>query len=46
MPDVLTLGGPGAVIDDVRIYDRVFTPAEQCTLIIGGTVAGASCTLP
>jgi hypothetical protein len=46
MPDVLTLGAPGAVVDDVRIYDRVFTPAEQCTWIIGGTVAGRRCTLP
>jgi hypothetical protein len=46
LPDVLTLGAPGTVFDDVRIYDRVFTPAEQCTLIIGGAVAGTSCTLP
>ena len=46
MPDVFTLGAPGTVVDDVRIYDRVFTPAEQCTVIIGGAVAGTSCTLP
>ena len=45
MPDVFTVGGPGMVVDDVRIYDRVFTPAEQCTMIIGGTMEGVGCTL-
>jgi hypothetical protein len=44
--DALYLGTPGTQLDDVRIYDQVFTPAEQCTFLIGGTVAGTTCILP
>lgn len=46
MPDTMYLGGPGAIIDEVKIFNRVFTPAEQCTFVIGGTWNGASCALP
>ena len=47
VPDMLSLGAPSFVaMDDLRIYNQVFTPAEQCTQIIGGTWTGASCTLP
>ena len=33
-------------VDELRIYDTAFTPAEQCTRVIGGTWNGTSCTLP
>ena len=46
IPDALYLGAPTTQLDDVRVYDQVFTPAEQCTFLVGGTVAGATCTLP
>lgn len=46
IPDALYLGAPGTQLDDVRVYDRVFTPAEQCTFLVGGTYAGTTCTLP
>lgn len=46
IPDALYLGAPGTQLDDVRVYDQVFTPAEQCTLVIGGTYTGTTCTLP
>jgi hypothetical protein len=46
MPDTLYLGSGGMMLDDVRIYNTVFTVANQCTQIIGGTWNGTSCTLP
>lgn len=33
-------------VDEVRVFNTVFTPAEQCTRAIGGTWTGTSCTLP
>ena len=33
-------------VDEIRIFDTVFTDAEQCTTVIGGTWAGSGCTLP
>ena len=38
--------GAGLALDDVRVYNSVFTPANQCTQIIGGTWSGSSWTLP
>jgi hypothetical protein len=46
LPDVFSLGAPGAAFDDLRIYNQVFDAAKQCTLIIGGSWTGSSCTLP
>lgn len=46
MPDTMTIGGIGVAMDDLRIYNRTFTQAEQCTLIIGGAWTGSACTLP
>lgn len=45
-PDRLYLGAPGALLDEVKIYNQVFTAAQQCTYVIGGTWTGTSCTLP
>lgn len=44
--DTLYIGGNGSLMDDLRIYDRVFTPEEQCARIIGGAWTGSNCTLP
>jgi hypothetical protein len=35
-------------VDELKIYDTAFTPAEQCTRVIGGTwnTAALTCTLP
>ena len=33
-------------IDDLKIFNRVFTPRGQCLFVIDGTWDGASCTLP
>ena len=44
--DTLYIGGNGAFMDDLRIYDRVFTPAEQCVRIINGVWDGSGCILP
>jgi len=44
--DTLTVGAPGTLLDDVRVYDRVFTIDEQCTQIIGGRFVNGSCALP
>jgi len=44
--DALYIGTAGISLDDVRIYNSVFTPANQCTQIIGGTWNGSACTLP
>jgi len=46
IPDQLYIGAPGMMVDDVRVYNSVFTVANQCTQIIGGTWNGTSCTLP
>lgn len=37
---------PIFAVDDVRIYDTVFSEAEQCTRVIGGTWNGTACSLP
>lgn len=42
-------GGSGRSVfsvDELRVYNAVFTAAQQCTQIIGGTWTGTSCTLP
>lgn len=45
--DRLTIGGGfNMQMDDVKIYNRVFAVAEQCTEVIGGSYAGTTCTLP
>ena len=46
VPDQLVIGMPGAEIDDLRVYDRVFTVAEQCELVMRGTWDGAACNPP
>jgi hypothetical protein len=33
-------------VDDLRLYNAVYAPAEQCTRVMGGTWAGTSCTMP
>ena len=33
-------------VDDLKLYDQVYTQATQCTMIIGGSWTGSSCTLP
>lgn len=33
-------------IDEFRVFDRVFTPAEQCTVVSYGSWNGSSCTVP
>lgn len=45
-PDRLYLGVPNAQLDDVRIYNQVFSPADQCQFVIRGTWTGATCALP
>jgi hypothetical protein len=44
--DVMFVGANGALMDDLRIYDRVMSQAEQCARIINGTWTGANCELP
>jgi hypothetical protein len=45
--DSLSMGtGPGIALDDVRVYNTTFSAADQCTLVIGGTWSGSSCTVP
>ncbi|MCC6995609.1 MAG: choice-of-anchor D domain-containing protein [Deltaproteobacteria bacterium] len=45
--DTISLGAPSFVaMDDLKIYNQVFTVANQCTQVIGGTWTGTSCTLP
>jgi len=47
IPDTLSIGGNGALMDDLRIYDNVFSPAQQCEYIIGGVwTGGSTCALP
>lgn len=45
-PDIMTLAGNGVALDDLRIYNQVFTVAEQCMYIVKGTWTGSACTLP
>lgn len=45
-PDRLYLGVPGALLDEVKIYNQVFSVADQCTYVVRGTWTGSSCTLP
>jgi hypothetical protein len=45
-PDRLYIGVPNASVDDVRIYNQVFSLADQCTYVVRGTWTGSSCTLP
>jgi hypothetical protein len=33
-------------LDDVRIYDKVFSEQEQCTQIVGGSWSNGTCQLP
>lgn len=33
-------------VDDVRVYEEVFTDAEQCTQIVGGAWCDGTCQLP
>jgi hypothetical protein len=44
--DALYIGAGGIMLDDVRIYNTVFTTADQCTEVIGGSWDGTACTLP
>jgi len=44
--DGLYLGTAGITLDDVRVYDHVFTVAEQCSEILAGTWNGQSCAIP
>ena len=51
VPDLLLGSGFGTshfYVDDLKIYDNVYTPATQCTMIIGGTwnSVSAACVLP
>jgi hypothetical protein len=46
IPDRMTLGTPGVSVDDLRIYNQVFSVADQCTHVVRGTWTGSSCTLP
>ncbi|HVZ73925.1 MAG TPA: hypothetical protein VHJ20_16210 [Polyangia bacterium] len=46
MPDTMTLDGGGVTLDELAIYGDVFSVADQCTFLVGGTWTGTSCTLP
>ena len=46
IPDRLYLGAGGIQLDDVRVYDQVFTPKEQCEWLIGGMYTGTTCSPP
>jgi hypothetical protein len=47
IPDFLQIGSIPYLIDDLRVYNRTFSPAAQCTTVIGGTLGDSgSCTLP
>jgi hypothetical protein len=44
---LLYMGYPTSFyVDEVRFYNQVFTPQQQCTSVIGGTWSGTACTLP
>ena len=40
------LGPSVFYIDEFRVYNQVFSIAQQCTDIIGGSWSGTACTLP
>jgi hypothetical protein len=44
IPDSLTLGSPGMIIDEVRIYKRALPDSEICTALLRGTVSGSGCS--
>jgi hypothetical protein len=45
--DRFFVGGAGNTqVDDVRVYNQVFTRAEQCTYVMRGTWTGTACTPP
>ena len=44
--DTLKIAPGGTTVDDLRIYNQTFTPAEQCATIIGGIFGAGGCTLP
>jgi hypothetical protein len=46
LTDIVLGLGSAYYIDELRVYNRVFSVGEQCTVIIGGTWTGSSCTLP
>lgn len=46
MTDALYVGGSMMTIDEVRIYNQTFAVDQQCTVVLGGTWNGSSCTLP
>jgi hypothetical protein len=46
MVDRMTMYASGGLLDDVRIYNQVFTRAEQCTYVMRGTWTGSACTPP
>lgn len=42
-----SVAGPSRFyIDEYRVYNQVFTQAQQCTDIIGGTWTGENCVMP
>ena len=42
----LQLGSYPYSVDDVRVYNQVFTVADQCTTVLQGAWTGSSCSLP
>ncbi len=46
IPDRLYIGVPNSSVDDVRVYNQVFSLADQCTHVVRGTWNGNSCVLP
>ena len=46
MSDSLYMGTAGIALDDVRVYDHLFTVGEQCSEILAGTWDGQSCAVP
>jgi hypothetical protein len=42
----LDVGYGGVALDDLRVFTKAFTLAEQCTWLIGGAWNGTSCALP
>lgn len=44
--DRLYIGAFNMALDDVKIYNQVFSLADQCTYVVRGTWTGSSCTLP
>lgn len=47
MTDRLYIGGAAnTLVDDVRIYNQVFSRQDQCTYVMRGTWTGNACTPP